>query len=40
MPNVVVYIKASDARALEAEGKNVAEWVRAIVKFALENRSE
>jgi hypothetical protein len=38
MPNIVVYIKAADARSLQAEGKDVAEWVRAIVKFALEKR--
>ncbi len=38
MPKIIVYVKAEDARSLEAEQKNVAEWVRGLVKHALEMR--
>lgn len=34
--NVVVYIRAKDARRIKATGKEPAEWVRGVVKSALE----
>ena len=40
MPKIVVYIRAADARSLEQEGKNVAEWVRGLVAHALQVRKE
>lgn len=40
MPTVAVYVSAEDARALEKEGKDPAEWVRGLVKRALEKRKE
>jgi len=40
MPKIVVYIRAADARSLEHEGKNVAEWVRGLVAHALQVRKE
>jgi len=40
MAKVVVYIRVEDAEALQAEGKDVAEWVRGLVKHALEKRKE
>ena len=40
MPKVIVYIRASDAAELEAEGKEPSEWVRGLVKRALEKRKE
>lgn len=40
MPKVVVYVPAADAKALEREGQNAANWVRALVKRALEKRRE
>jgi hypothetical protein len=35
---VAVYVRQEDARALEAEGKDPAQWVRDLVKYALEKR--
>ena len=40
MPKVVVYIRASDAKELEVEGKDVSQWVRELVRYALEKRKE
>ena len=40
MPKIVVYVKAAEAKSLEAEGKDVGEWVRGLVKRALEKRRE
>ena len=40
MPKVIVYVKAEDARSLEAEGKDAAEWVRGLVRRAFEKRKE
>jgi hypothetical protein len=40
MPKVIVYVPAADARRLEAEGKNPAEWVRGLVKHALAKKKE
>ncbi|HKZ42719.1 MAG TPA: hypothetical protein VJ044_17280 [Candidatus Hodarchaeales archaeon] len=40
MPKVIVYVKAEDARSLEEEGKDVAIWVRDLVRYALEKRKE
>ncbi len=40
MPTVAVYVSAADARSLEAEGKKVDEWVRAVVKAGLSERDE
>jgi len=37
---VPVYVPAEDALALKAEGKDVADWVRALVKHALTKRRE
>ena len=34
------YVPAADARALKAEGKDPADWVRALVKHALTKRRE
>ncbi len=36
MPNVVVYLRAEDSRNLESAGLNPAEWVRSLVRGALE----
>lgn len=35
---VVVYIRAADVRKLQAEGKDPAEWVRGLVKAALDKK--
>lgn len=40
MPKVIVYIKAADARSLEAEGADPAVWVRELVWKALKERRE
>lgn len=33
MPKVVVYVRAEDARAIEAtEGREIQQWVRAVVR--------
>lgn len=37
---VAVYVPAEDARSLREEGKDPAEWVRALVKRAFEKRKE
>ena len=37
---VVVYVRATDARELQSEGKDPAEWVRTLVKRAFEKRKE
>lgn len=40
MPKIIVYLRAADAKELEAEGKEPAKWVRAVVQQALEKRKE
>ena len=41
MPKVIVYVRAEDARTIEAiDGKLIDEWVREAVKAAIENRKE
>jgi hypothetical protein len=40
VPKVIIYVPAQDARELEAEGKDPAEWIRGLVKRALEKRKE
>lgn len=37
---VAVYVPAEDARALREEEKDVADWVRDLVKHALTKRRE
>lgn len=38
MPSITVYVPASDARALDSEEGDHAEWIRKIVKLALAER--
>lgn len=41
MPKVIVYVRAEDARTIEAiDRKAIDEWVREAVKAAIENRKE
>ena len=40
MPKIVVYVKAADARALEAAGNDVAKWVRDYVQFQIDRWKE
>ena len=35
---VAVYVRQEDARSLAAEGKDPGQWVRDLVKYALEKR--
>lgn len=35
---VIVYLRAADARALEASGKDPALWVRALVRSSLDKK--
>ena len=38
MPKVVVYVRADDARVIEAtEGREIANWVRTIVREEIEH---
>lgn len=40
-PKVVVYVRAEDARTLEAiDRKPIEEWVREALKIAIEERKE
>lgn len=40
MPKVTVYVKAADARAIEAaENEDIASWVRGLVRWAIEKRT-
>lgn len=41
MPKVVVYVKAEDARSIEAiEQKEIDDWVRELVKYAVQQWRE
>jgi hypothetical protein len=41
MPKVVIYIRQSDAAAIEKEeGKTVEDWVRGLVKHGIERWKE
>lgn len=40
MPTVGVYVKADDARMLEAEGEDVATWVREMIEALLKRKRE
>lgn len=41
MPKVIVYVRAEDARTIEAiDAKAIEEWVRDAVKVAIEERKE